>query len=238
MELSAEPFIAVVTGMHAEARIASRFGGVRTIAGGGDTARLVSEIDRAAADGARAILSFGIAGGLCPDLVPGSIVVAREVADGHDRLQTCPRWSTQFLTLIPDAHHGVLAGTDAPIVSVEAKRALNVATRAVAVDMESHIAARRAAAHDVPFAALRVVADSAHRALPQAALAGFGSDGNINILGVMRALLRRPYELPALVRLSADTRAAFASLLRCGGRLSSEPTLGRIAPGLGLVDLG
>jgi hopanoid-associated phosphorylase len=239
--MSGQPFITVVTGMLAEARIAAGLGGVRTISGGGNGHRLAREVERSIEDGSRAIVSFGIAGGLCPTMAPGSVVVAREVVHGEERWVACPDWSTRLLTLIPDAHHLSLAGTDTPVACVKQKRHLHQTTRAAAVDMESHISARLAHRHNVPFAALRVVADGAHRALPSAALAGFGEDGRIDVLGVIRALARRPQELPALLKLSADSRAAFAALLRCGSSLAAEPALGSalaLRPSLGLADLG
>ena len=46
----------------------------------------------------------------------------------------------------------------------KAKAALRATTGADAVDMESHIAARYAEQHSLPFAALRVISDPAHRA--------------------------------------------------------------------------
>ena len=238
-KLSAAPFIAVVTGMRAEARIASGMAGVRTIVAGTSQSRLQNQLEQAIADGARGIMSFGVSGGICPTVSPGRVLVAREIVHGSSRFATCPDWSAWLLTHIPDAHHAVLAGSEKPVACIREKAAIRSATAAVTVDMESHIAARLANRHDLPFAALRVVADGHDRPLPASAIAGFGADGEIDVLAVIRSLAKRPHELPALMRLSADSRAAFASLLRCGSRLSAAS--GGIAlaprPSLGLADL-
>jgi hypothetical protein len=85
---------------------------------------------------------------------------------------------------------------------------------AVAVDMESHVAARLAAHYGLPFAALRIIADPAERSLPAAALVGMRPDGSTDIAAVLRALGRRPSDLPALIRTALDARAAFAALHR------------------------
>ena len=54
------------------------------------------------------------------------------------------------------------------------------------VDMESHHVARLAPAHGLSFAAVRVVIDPAHRAVPEAALAGMLPSGGTSVTAVMR----------------------------------------------------
>ena len=103
------------------------------------------------------------------------------------------------------------------------KQALAAATGALAVDMESHIAARLAAAHGLPFAALRVICDPAARAIPPAAIAGMREDGGTDLGAILRALLRGPGQLPAMIRLAGDARTAFGVLARC--RRSLDPHL-------------
>jgi adenosylhomocysteine nucleosidase len=58
-----------------------------------------------------------------------------------------------------------LAGVDAMVVSSHVKAGLRKATGALAVDMESHVAASFAAAHHLPFAAVRAVCDPVNRTL-------------------------------------------------------------------------
>ena len=80
--------------------------------------------------------------------------------------------------------------------------------------MESHIVARVALAHGLPFAAIRVVADPAERQLPPAATVGMRSDGRVDLPAVLMSLARDPRQLPSLIRTALDARAAFAGLLR------------------------
>jgi adenosylhomocysteine nucleosidase len=76
--------LTVITGLAAEARIAvSRDAGL--IVGGGRADWLSREIESAVKRGARRLLSFGVAGGLSPELRPGDLIVAHSVrvADQH-----------------------------------------------------------------------------------------------------------------------------------------------------------
>ena len=185
-------FIIAVTGMLAEARIASRDPCVRTIAGGGDCPYLAAAIERSIDSGTVGILSFGIAGGLSPDTKPGGTVIASGVVANNTVWNTDNDWSARLAGALPHAQRGLIAGSDSPVATVAAKSSLFTATGAIAIDMESHIAARIAAAHGLPFASLRVVADAATRELPPAALAGLSSGGAINLAGVLKSLARQP----------------------------------------------
>ena len=210
----------VVSGLRAEARML-RGPNVVEIAGGGDSPRLAADIDRAVADGGTRLLSFGIAGGLQPSLAPGAIVVPSFVVDPKGRFETDAASTARLRTALPGCDHGAVAGVDDAIADVRGKQALHAATRAVAVDMESHIAARAAARAKLPFAVVRVIADPAGRALPPAALAGMSRDGRTDIAAVLRALLRGPRQLPALVEVALDARRAMAVLAACARRIST-----------------
>lgn len=218
----------VITGLAAEARIAAG-PGIRTLAGGGHAKRLEANLRLAVAQGGRSILSFGIAGGLAPNLRPGSWLVARSVIDGASRIATDSDWSARLAELIPDAEIVDVIGVDTPIGNPAEKRATHQATGAGIADMESHIAARVALAHRLPFAVCRVVADPAERSLPPAALVGMRTDGSVDAAAVLYSLIRKPRQLPALVRLARDTQTAFRALF------SGREVLG---PSFGSADFG
>ncbi|WP_245257500.1 phosphorylase [Methylocapsa acidiphila] len=185
------------------------------MSGGGDGAGLARALDQAAANKASAIISFGVAGGLAPGLASGAALVARSiVAEDGQRYYGDPKWSRRLSTALGGAPIVDMAGVDAPVVDHATKHALHLRTGAFAVDMESHIAARVAAAHGLPFAAFRVVADPAERRLPHAALVGMQADGSLALGAVARSLLRDPRQVPQLLQAALDARAAFTALLR------------------------
>jgi adenosylhomocysteine nucleosidase len=207
-------FLLVVSGLLAEARIASG-AGVRALVGGGNATRLAAEIDRGIGDGGGGLLSFGMAGGLEPGLAPGAIIVADLVVSGSERFATHAEWARHLRQALPDSVERPIIGVDRPVADVAAKARLRTASGAAAADMESHIAARAAARTDLPLAVLRVIADPAERALPEAALAGMGDDGRPELCAVLRSLARDPLQLRGLVRVAADARRAIATLSCC-----------------------
>lgn len=225
-DVSGSTFIAVACGLLAEARIAARLGGVRAIAGGGDAGRVAAELERALGDGAEGVLSFGIAGGLKPELPTGTVVVAGAVRHGAERYAADAAWSDGLRRALPGAIEADVVGVDAPVTSAIDKLELHQATGAVACDMESHVAARVAAKAGVPFAVLRVVADPGSRALPSAALVGMKKDGATDAGAVLAKLVTRPWQLPALIRVGADSRTAMGVLLGCCRRLGPAAGLG------------
>ena len=135
--------ILAVSGLKAEARIA-RHPGLVTLVGGGDPARLAVLLQGALGRGARAVVSFGIAGGLAPGLRPGTVLLAASVHDGRERVATDRDWLRRLAGALPDAQIVDLAGVDRMVAGADAKRALHRDTGAAAVDMESHVAARLA----------------------------------------------------------------------------------------------
>jgi len=220
--------VIAATGLRAEARIAARLPQVRPVHGGGNAQRLERLIREAIAKGGCAVISFGVAAGLASGKGPGTSLIASEVVHGGEEYVADPVWAGRLQAAIPRAELAVIAGVNRPLLNPAQKEALQAETGAAAADMESHIAARLAAEHKLPFAALRVIADPAEKAVPAAAVAGMRSDGRIDVWAVLAALMRAPGELPALLRLSADMRRAMAELFRCHRRLG---------PGLGFFDL-
>ncbi len=220
--------VIVVTGMQFEAAIAGG-PGVSVILGQ-NRAKLSDRLHGLIANGARGIVSFGTAGGLDPSMAAGTVIVASAVAGVGRYHDTDKAWSAELLSAIPDAQSAVIAGVDAPVVSVQAKHALREATGAAAVDMESGLAAEVAARYVVPVVVLRIIVDPADRSIPISALVGIRDDGTSNPLAVIRSLLRRPKDLPAIIRLASDVSRAKAALLRSRqalGPLFSLPDAGK-----------
>lgn len=212
--------LGVVTGLAAEARCLQRAADeeMSVVCSGGDAERGADGARSLIAEGADALLSFGLAGGLDPGLAPGAVIVGDAVIDMDGaRFDTHAAWRVGLLAALaglgPTA--GVVVGSDRPIVTPAAKGALHTKLGAAVVDMESHALARVANQASVPFAVIRAVADAAGRALPRAALAGLGEDGNIRVGPVLGEIVRRPWELPGLVMVTVDVRRALAALRRC-----------------------
>jgi hopanoid-associated phosphorylase len=205
------PVIALV-GLSFEARIAAGQG-VLVVCRGSECEPSGS-LQRALREGCRSIISFGVAGGLAPDLRAGDVVVASAVRYSHTIRATDPIWSRRLLATVPDIRHGPIVGVNSAVLDPKAKRALYAGTGAVAVDMESHLVAQAADAHNLAFAAVRVVVDPVHRTVPEAALMALDPGGNTEVNPVLREIMARPSQLVAFIRIAFDAYVARSALLR------------------------
>jgi hopanoid-associated phosphorylase len=200
----------VAVGLKSEAALLPA--GTRILVSGGDPARLAALLE-ALPDDVTGVLSFGIAGGLAPGVATGSVLAATALHSLSGIFPADPGWGAALIERC-SAVPAILAASDTLLASVEAKRALHRATGAAAVDMESGAAARFAQTRGIPFAALRAIADGPEDILPRAAAAALKPDGSPAPLRVIAGLARRPWELPALIRLARASATAHAALRR------------------------
>jgi hopanoid-associated phosphorylase len=219
--------ILAVCGLTREAEIAGT-DGVIALAGGGDAVGLKQKLDALHGD-ITGVISIGLGGALSPLLRVGDVVVGERIVTRDDAFTCDTTWRVQLAARLAGATQGALYGSDIVLASAAAKAALfETSGGALAVDMESQVAARFAAERQLPLAALRVISDDASHALPPAALVAMRPDGGIALGRVLWSLTKNPLQLPALLRTGRHSGRAFKELLRCRG------LLGR---GLGGMDL-
>ena len=188
---------------------------IRVVAGGGASIRLAAAIEAMIAERRPlGVISIGVAGALDPTLAAGDCVVARTVVGAEVRYETDPAWSAAIIQALGDARSGDIYGSDRIVMTAAAKRDLFEATGALAVDMESHVAAKVAAAHGLPFAGVRVVSDTAGRDLPPAFQVGMEPDGGVAYGAIFCSILAQPWQLPTLMRSARDVETAFTELAR------------------------
>lgn len=210
--------VIAVTGLSFESRIA---GGSTIISDGVLTPSI---LDGAIRGGVRGIISFGVCGGLDPALRPGQCVIGSSVLSGDEIHHTDEAWSTRLVAGFPGAKHAVVAGMDAPITDTRERLRLHARTGAVVADMESHLVAKMASAHKLPFAICRVVLNPAHRKLPPAALLQLQQGGMPDLKGILRSVLKQPGQMQHLARLAVDASIAVFALRR--GKLLVGANLG------------
>lgn len=221
------PELGIITGLHAESRLienAKKDGAaatVRTECAGADGSRALRLAKALVSEGADALMSFGIAGGLDPGLAPGDLVVPARIcrADGP-AVQCDTAWRERLLARIAGLSPKTadIAGSAHLITHPDAKRALRDRTGAGAVDMESLAVAEIAAGAGLPFIAVRAVADPAGRAPPLAVLNAIAEDGRVRPGMAVTAALRDPRLILLFGALARDNRAAMQSLSRVACR--------------------
>jgi adenosylhomocysteine nucleosidase len=167
--------------------------------------------------GARALVSWGVAGGLDPKLAAGTLILPETVISPEGRLfSTAHEWRERVRAALAEKHAvcgGRLLTCREPLVSAAAKARAFHETGAVAVDMESSAVAQVAASERLPFIAVRAIVDTAADAVPRAALVSATTTRSAVRIGrLLTALAGAPSELPALVRLAGRYRAARRAL--------------------------
>lgn len=236
------PPVGVVAAMPLEARILGvadwrpgevleGTGGVR-VACSGIGPRRASLASRALAEsGVGGLLSWGVAGGLDPDLAAGTLLLPERVVT-DDQLWTCdPDWRRRLAeALRPELapHAGAVLGSERVVADPAHKAERFRSTGAVAADMESAAVAASAREAGIPFLVLRAVSDPAGSALPHAGMVAVDEAGRPRYGPMLRSLLRRPGQLGKLFALRRDTRAAVAAL---------SAALSRVGPGFASTSL-
>ena len=219
--------ILAATGLAKEARIAKR-AGLKPVIGGGNSELLTKRLEEAA-DGAVAVVSFGIAGALAPLLRTGDAIIATHVVAENEHYVCDAAWSQILRGRLAYSRSAILVGVDEVVSHIGAKRALFRDSGAHAVDMESHVAARFAKRRGLPFIALRIISDDYQRTLPPAALEPLKPNGKPRLLAVLKSVATDPGQIPELVQTGREAGRAFRALLRCSrllGRGLGCPYLG------------
>jgi len=219
--------LGVVVGYRAEADCLAP--GSPVLCSGADAGRARAAAERLRDQGVAGLVSFGLAGGLVTDLLPGDLLLPDAVVlPAGGRLGTDDAWRARLAATLEQAGLAPrvmpIAGSAQVVASPAAKAALT-RSGAIAVDMESHAVAAVAAQAQMPFLVLRVVADRSDQAVPHAALGAIDAQGEIRHLAVLAGVVRRPWEIAPLIAVGRSSARGLATLRRVAA----------LAPGLGFA---
>lgn len=217
--------IGIVCGLKSEARTlahlpADRF---RVCVSGANAQRAHEQAKGLARDGARILISFGLAGGLIPDLRPGDLVLNGLVhlPDGGE-IHADSTLLEALKPFLQPVRLAAAAGADQAVLSPIGKaRLANLG--GACVDMETHGVARAAQEAGRPWVAVRAIADDCHTALPKWAMGLVREDGSVDDARAALALLRAPWDLPLALRLASANAKALAALRRAAQGLIRLP---------------
>jgi len=215
--------VVVATGFNREVACVSGMAGIVAVAGGGDPVLLRKRIETAAA-GASGIVSFGMTGALVDGLDIGDWVVATRLAGAIDH-ECDPAWVAALASSLPRARMGGFFADGRMIDTIAEKLALGEKHRALAVDMESHVAAAVAAERDLPFAIVRCVSDGARHMLPHAVTVSMRPDGGVDGKAMLRSLASRPRQAADVARTAAGFARAIRELKRGAMRIGPRMAL-------------
>ena len=172
--------------------------------------------ERAAKDlidqGASHLISFGLCGGLATDIETGDLIMPKTVMMESETLSLNSDWFEKISGDLPYAKTGTLISVREAVTSPQAKALLHEQSGAMAVDVESFAVMQVAKAHNLPGLILRAVLDPVHQSLPEAAVSGVNANGETRIWPVIKGLMRRPQDLPDLMRLGGQKKRACETL--------------------------
>ena len=211
--------IIVATGFTREVRTVEQ-PGVVAVAGGGVAARLEQALHKAAAQGAAGIVSYGLTGGLADGLRIGDWVVGSRLTGAIDH-DCHAGWRDALASRLGRAHVGAFFADGRMIDTIAEKRALGVRHDALAVDMESHVAASVAKAHGLPFAIVRIVSDEVDHLLPHAITVSMRPDGGFDRSAMRASIATDPGQWRDVVQTMAQFAVGFRGL-RSGAKLMGE----------------
>lgn len=171
------------------------------------------------AKGARALLSWGTAGGLCPQLKAGDIIIPQEVRnhDASQRYFMSTGWQQSLYQQAQQlglAYQGSLIHSTTTLHNPQQKNKLFETQGAIAVDMETLAIAKIAGEKKLPMACMRVIVDPAHFNLPVTATEALSPEGQLQWRSLLWNLIRYPQEWSALYRLSRFFRQTQQTLER------------------------
>lgn len=226
MGAPSQPVLGIVAALPAEARslvsVPAEVGvlhrvvpGVLLCVSGAGAEAAARGAHRLLAAGAQALLSWGSAGALAPDLRPGQLLVPERVRDADRLFEVDVQWRRSLLEslgTVPEPIGGTVVQSAGVLSDAAAKRELGARANAQAVDMESGALAAAARAGGARFLVIRAVADPAAWTLPPVVAGALDSDGRVQAARVLMRTLLRPAQWWALLRLARAFAAARRTL--------------------------
>lgn len=170
--------------------------------------------------GARQLISWGCAAALRDSIRAGDLTLVRSLLDSaglkDEGFGVSSAWQVHatnllasIVTLTP-AH--TLVESDSIVATQEDKKRLHSESGACAVDMESVAVAKVAMQHQLPFLAVRAIADPVNMNLPLAISAALNAEGEVVLVKLLQYLLLHPGELPGLIKIGLQFNAACKTL--------------------------
>ena len=177
----------------------------------------------------RALISWGCAAAIARDLKPGDLVLAEQIHGEDDQFHsTDTAWRTRLSEALPanlTMASGIIRESRRVIGTRTEKAALQQKTGALAVDMESGAIARTASSHQLPFLAVRAIADPAGMNFPAAVTRSLNPRGDVRMIELLGHLARRPGQIPDLIRLGQAFGAAMHTLQQVRQHAGSDFSL-------------
>ncbi|MSP27598.1 MAG: phosphorylase [Methylococcales bacterium] len=171
--------------------------------------------------GATQLISWGCAAALSSNLQSGNLVLANGLIDADGTaLAVNAVWHHHAKSVLSKLacesgfalRCGDLLESKILVATSRDKQQLHQQTKAIALDMESIAIAKVAHAHNLPFLAIRTIADPVTMDLPAAVSQALNEQGDVQIGKLLKFLLWHPSEAKGLLTLGQQFNAAKTTL--------------------------
>ena len=206
--------IGILCGLRSEAKIADKIPNVIVGCTGARPERAALLVQQLVEQGASRLISFGLCGGVSPDLVAGDLLLGSSVMTAKEAWETDTSWNDLLIERMDEGLCVPVWGSDLIAAKAEDKDMIFRRTGCYAVDMESHIVARAAQEHGLLFNIVRAVSDPFDMTLPEAARVPLREDGTVDFKAVWQSVKAQPRQIPDLIRLGLSTAKAMRTLKR------------------------
>lgn len=213
--------LVVKTGMVQEAHIARLFAAsdVTVLSG-------TRDLDAQVPAECKAIISFGLNGGLSEQIRIGEITVARELVDHDGKVYHPDRgWAMRigstmptYVKLVRWYSSGSFNTADTPFQRAQ----LNIKFQADVIDDETLGVAQFAAKRGIPWQALRSCSDGANDTVPPAARDALNADGSDNLVRVLTSICRDPLQITAMLDIAHKFGRSLGTLTFAAARVGAN----------------
>lgn len=160
-----------------------------------------------------AIISWGVAAGISPDLRTGDVVLPKHVIPvgaesmeiNNPLLISLEQKLSKFSFVKLETR---LAGTEELLIDAAAKKKLHQHTFAHVADMETAALFKFARTRDLNFAAIRAISDTSYDELPQCIANYTNQDGSVQLGGLLSEIVTNPVQWKHLIKVGMNFRKA------------------------------
>ena len=154
------------------------------------------------------LISWGTAAGLNENLQPGDLLLPDLISDKNQtEYLTDSSFKNKLVKSLADDmayESGLLCESTSVLKDEKEKEDFHRQTKALACDMESATIARLASQKNIPFNAIRVVADDYWTGIPQAVHLSIDKNGGFSVVSFLFKILLRPGDIGKVVRLARN----------------------------------
>lgn len=190
---------------------------------GAENARKAAEM--LVSQGATRLISWGCAAALSSELKSGDLTLADSLLDANRvQININSAWHTHVknsLSKSLSVHTGVLLESEEIVSLSSEKKQLHEKTQAIVLDMESVAVAKVAQEKNLPFLAIRAIADPVTMDLPKAVGVAMNDKGKVFMSPLLKYLLLHPSELAGLIKLGLHFSAAKKTLKHVATQLDT-----------------